>query len=533
MTKWTNEQLDAINKSGTNIIVSAGAGSGKTAVLTERVINKLNNGIHINELLILTFTNNAAAEMKERIKKRISKIPELKEELNLIESANITTFDAYVLSLVKKYHYYLDIDQNINIIDSTIVKQKKKEIINNIFNNLYENNNSQFINLITKYGVKNDKEIKRLILNIDDTLDLIIDKDYYLNNYINSYYSNDNLNNLFNEYNNILSKRIDSIKSSLYNLSFESDSDYFNKINDLLLPLLNAKNYGEIRSSLDISLPRLPNKSSDIVKYFKEQIKNLIDSLKVDTSFTKEYLINEVISTKEDAEVIILLLSELNKETNSYKLSHKIYEFNDISKLAIKLLKNNKDVCNDLKMSFKEIMIDEYQDTSDMQEEFIKLIENNNVYMVGDVKQSIYRFRNANPDIFKLKYDFYKNNNGGIKIDLNKNFRSRANVLASINDIFNHIMDNDIGNANYKDEHQLIYGNLAFDEKGANNYNNNLEINTYEEDDIHSNEEIEAFIIANDINNKINNKYLVFDNEQLRPATYKDFCILMDRTNNF
>src|SRR5574344_142440 len=241
MTKWTNEQLDAINKSGTNIIVSAGAGSGKTAVLTERVINKLNNGIHINELLILTFTNNAAAEMKERIKKRISKIPELKEELNLIESANITTFDAYVLSLVKKYHYYLDIDQNINIIDSTIIKQKKKEIINNIFNNLYENNNSQFINLITKYGVKNDKEIKRLILNIDDTLDLIIDKDYYLNNYINSYYSNDNL----------------------YNLCFESDSDYFNKINDLLLPLLNAKNYGEIRSSLDISLPRLPNKSSD------------------------------------------------------------------------------------------------------------------------------------------------------------------------------------------------------------------------------------------------------------------------------
>ena len=107
MPKWTKEQELAINTEGSNIIVSAGAGSGKTAVLTERVITKLKKGVHINELLILTFTNNAAAEMKERIKKAISKLPELTEEMNLIETANITTFDAYVLSLVKKYHYYI------------------------------------------------------------------------------------------------------------------------------------------------------------------------------------------------------------------------------------------------------------------------------------------------------------------------------------------------------------------------------------------------------------------------------------------
>src|SRR5574344_1530118 len=103
-------------------------------------------------------------------------------------------------------------------------------------------------------------------------------------------------------------------------------------------------------------------------------------------------------------------------------------------------------------------MIDEYQDTSDIEEEFISLIQNNNVYMVGDIKQSIYRFRNANPDIFRNKYNNYKNNNGGIKIDLNKNFRSRNEVLNSINEIFNHIMDDTIGNANYKKEHQLIFG---------------------------------------------------------------------------
>ena len=177
-------------------------------------------------------------------------------------------------------------------------------------------------------------------------------------------------------------------------------------------------------------------------------------------------------------------------------------------------------------------MIDEYQDTSDIQEQFINLISNNNVYMVGDIKQSIYRFRNANPDIFKIKYDAYKQNNGGIKIDLNKNFRSREEVLLSINNVFDHIMDDKIGNANYKKEHQLIFGNPMFTGDGNNQYNNNIEILNYEKDNNYSKEEIEAFIIGNDILNKIKNNYLVLDGT-LRPCTYKDFCILMDRTTSF
>ena len=129
MMKWTDNQLQAITKDGNNIIVSAGAGSGKTAVLTERVITKLLNGTHINELLILTFTNNAAFEMKTRIKKALIKEPKLKEEINLIESADITTFDAFTLALVKKYHYYLNLNPNISIVDSSIINKKKKKAI--------------------------------------------------------------------------------------------------------------------------------------------------------------------------------------------------------------------------------------------------------------------------------------------------------------------------------------------------------------------------------------------------------------------
>jgi ATP-dependent helicase/nuclease subunit A len=533
MTSWTKEQLEAINTKGTNIIVSAGAGSGKTAVLTERVITKLLNGTHINELLILTFTNNAALEMKMRIKDAIKENDSIKNELKLIDSASITTFDAYVLSLVKKYHYCLNLDSNISIIESSIINEKKKEFINKIFDDYYEKNDELFNNFAVNFGTKNDKNLRSLILELDNKIDLLTNKEEYLKNYINDYYSPENINYLFNEYEKTLIKRTLSIKGALYNLSFEVDSNYYEKINNLLLPLINAKTYDEIRNNLvDLGKFRLPNNSSDEAKHYKSQIVNIISKLKDLVLFNKDVLLEDLSKTKDYAQIIIKILILLNQKTLDYKHSINMYEFNDISKMAINLLNNNPDVCGELKNYYKEIMIDEYQDTSDIEEQFINLIENNNVYMVGDIKQSIYRFRNANPDIFKLKYDKYKNNNGGIKIDLNKNFRSRENVLDSINNIFNHIMDSNIGNADYKKEHKLIFGNLLYNLKGNNNYNNDLEILNYEIDNKHVNEEIEAFIIGNDILKKVKERYLVFDKE-LRPCTYKDFCILMDRTTVF
>lgn len=533
MPKWTKEQELAINTEGSNIIISAGAGSGKTAVLTERVITKLKNGTHINELLILTFTNNAAAEMKERIKKAISKIPELSEEMNLIESASITTFDAYVLSLVKKYHYYLNLDAGLSIIDSSIIKLEKQKIIDQIFASKYQENNLNFINFVTKYCIKNDIILRKKILSLDSSLDLIINKEEYVSNYIENYYSEDNLNSLFKSYESLILNKVNSIKNSLENMGYEIEEKAYQKFYTVLSPLIKSTSYDEIRSSINFTMPRLPNGSTEKAKYYKTQISEISKSIKELCYFNKEALLNNLKSTKNDASIIIEIIKELHQKTENYKYSKNMFEFNDISKLAIKLIKSNELVRENLKNSFKEIMIDEYQDTSDMQETFISLIENNNVYMVGDVKQSIYRFRNANPDIFKIKYDKYKNNDGGIKIDLNKNFRSREQVLNSINEIFNHIMDDFIGNANYQKEHKLIFGNQGFYIFGSNKYNNNLEIYNYEKDKDHTKEEIEAFIIGNDIKDKINAKYQVLDEETQRDITYKDFCILMDRTSSF
>ena len=183
MPTWTKEQLDAINKSGTNIIVSAGAGSGKTAVLTERVINKIKQGINIDELLILTFTNLAAREMKERIKKSLEKIDD-KINLKKIDSSYITTFDSYALSIVKKYHYLLNLNKNISIVDSNIIRIKEREIIEEIFEKKYEEKNNKFLKLIDNFCLKDDAEIKDAILNINNKLNLKIDKNHYLDSYI-------------------------------------------------------------------------------------------------------------------------------------------------------------------------------------------------------------------------------------------------------------------------------------------------------------------------------------------------------------
>ena len=144
----TPEQQLAIDTKGSNIIVSAGAGSGKTAVLTQRTMRIINDGIHINELLILTFTKAAAAEMKNRIRKKIASNPDMKEELNLLNSSYITTFDSFALSVVKKYHYLLNISSDVGITDESIVKIEESKILDSSFNDLYASENGNFLKLV-------------------------------------------------------------------------------------------------------------------------------------------------------------------------------------------------------------------------------------------------------------------------------------------------------------------------------------------------------------------------------------------------
>lgn len=537
---WSEEQLQAIYDEGQNIIVSAGAGSGKTAVLSERVLQKVLRGIHVNELLVLTFTSAAAAEMKERIRKKIISNG-LVEEANLIEGAYITTFDSFSLSMVKKYHTRLNITNKIAITDEVVVRLEQERILDEIMDEYYLNPTDGFKKLINDFCFKDDKELKSYIHNVYKKIELKYDKNDYLDKFFEIEQTDSKINGFIDEYVTYIFDDVKYINGLMDELGRCFDSDFMDKMYDKIGGLLASNSYEDIYNfflGYD-RLPTLPKNSPEEGKTLKETINNVIKEIKELCSYTSlSEMKDEITSTFGNSYVVIDLVRELNKRLESYKRENEIFTFNDIARLAIEVVEKNEDIREELKNSFNEILVDEYQDTSDTQEKFISLISHDNVYMVGDIKQSIYRFRNANPYIFKDKYDSYRDGTKkGKKIDLMKNFRSREEVLSNINTIFDLVMDDNIGGADYTQGHRMIFGNLAYNKEGKTSQDYNFEVLTYGKSEVNgiTKDEQEAFIIGHDILDKINNHYQVFDKDEkiLRDIEYKDFVLLLDRSKNF
>ena len=309
MPRWTKEQEEAIYKSGSNIIVSAGAGSGKTAVLSERVIQKLKNGIHIDELLILTFTKAAAAEMKERIRKKIKKEPTLQAELNKIDAAYITTFDSYALSIVKKYHYLLRIGKDVSIINQSLVNLKKEEYLDEIFEKYYQEKNPFFLKLIDDFCTKDDLEIKKMILTINQKLDMIVHKEKYLNTYLGTYYNSSFIDQKMKDYEELLLQKIELIMIDYHELEEYVEPDYFEKIQNVLEELFLSKNYQDIKQNIK-SLPSLPKNSEETAKEIKDRISKYLKELTVLTEWDNvEELKESIFKTKDYIIAIIEIIN--------------------------------------------------------------------------------------------------------------------------------------------------------------------------------------------------------------------------------
>ena len=538
---WTNEQLLAINKRDSNILVSAGAGSGKTAVLTERITSIINEGHSIMSLLVLTFTNAAAEEMRERVRKKLSESdnPKFKEALNYVDSAKITTFDGYSLYLVKKYYYALGISKDIKIANSYYLSVKENEIIDDILSKYYDSEDKDLITYFNNFKAKDDGGLKRVIKNIYNKLLLKLNFSKYLDNY-NDFYNDSNVNYLINEYVSLIKDNLLTLKGDYYNL-IEVLPDGNDKaeetIRNLISKIDEIESYEDCLKFNEINSFKL-QKSSDECKTVQKDITKSKDKIKKLLVFeSTDEMRENILSTKSYSDLFIKIIRELDAKLMEFKKNNNYYDFIDIAKMAIRLVSENSEIREEIKNEFYEILIDEYQDTSDIQEAFISMISKDNVYMVGDVKQSIYRFRNANPYIFKDKYDVYKNGIGGIKIDLNKNFRSRSEVLNNINLIFNDAMTDEIGDANYKLEHQMNYGFTDYDKYLNDDYKYNMEINIYdrEKKDPYKPAEYEAFFIAKDIKKLIDSKIKIYDKEEkiFREIKYQDICIIMDRGNNF
>lgn len=540
MPKWTNEQQLAINHEGENIIVSAGAGSGKTAVLSERVLRKLKSGVGIKQLLILTFTKAAAAEMRERIRANIKKNPDLASQLLELDGAYITTFDSYSLSLVKKYHYLLNVSKNIQIGEASVFTIRENEFLDEILMRRYENPTSDFTKLIYDFCTKDDDSLKKSILKINHALDLRYDKVEYLTSYIDTFYQPDTIESYCHLYVSklfSLQEEMQNIIESLCPLLEEKVSE---KVYSFYRKFLDSKTYDEMVGSLDERAPQTPRNSEDDVKAYFAKLSELRKRAKDYLMYPSYQEMKDAIwATEGYAKEIVSILLELDQKMMELKHEEDTYDFTDISKMAIQLLLDHPDIKEEVKQSFQEIMIDEYQDTSDLQETFISLIANHNVYMVGDIKQSIYRFRNANPYIFKEKYENYQKGIDGFKIDLNKNFRSRKEVLDNVNLMFDLLMDSIVGGADYKASHRMVFGNTSYEEQGKSDTSHQMEVYRYDYDKSseYNKEEIEAFWIAQDIKKKIESGYLVYnfkeENAKPRPCKYQDFVIMLDRSTNF
>ncbi|MBE6137284.1 MAG: hypothetical protein E7176_02690 [Erysipelotrichaceae bacterium] len=539
---WTKEQEEAIYKRGSSIIVSAGAGSGKTAVLSERILDYCLKGNDIRKVLVLTFTNAAAREMKERIRAKLLE-NNLFEQATYIDSAYITTFDAYSLALVKKYYYKLGISKSISIMDSPLIRIKRRSIIEGLFKEYYDSENARFLQYLKKYSRQGDKDVVDVVEKLIGKLELIVNYESFKKGYESVYYNEDKLDRMIDEYEIYAKESVAELIIALTDLVKECNKDLIvnqslvDKLEVVISDLEGFNDYDDFYRYLSgLSLPRVSTKASQAVKELKDACGAILKNLK--TNVFGKYIFKadmktELLSIKNDVLFLLDICDEVSRRLFEYKKSVMLFDYTDIAKMAIKLVREFDDVRNDLKYFYNEILVDEYQDTSDIQEAFISEIANDNLYMVGDIKQSIYRFRNANPYIFKSKYDSYSKNDGGYKIDLSFNFRSRHEVLDNINLLFNRLMTDSCGDANYSYEHQMNYGLKAYDDL-KQEYDFNLEALTYSfEDDKFTTEEIEAFITANKIKEIIASKNKVLKRNGYKDVSYSDFAILIDKAKSF
>lgn len=596
--KWTKEQQDAIYDKGSNILVAAAAGSGKTAVLVERIINKvINENVDIDKILVVTFTNAAASEMRERILeaiyKKMEELPDnknLQRQLILINKASICTIDSFCLDVIRNNFFEIDVSANFRVADMTEVELLKQEVIDDIFEDKYIKNDKNFLKLINTYtSYIDDEPLKELVLKLYDYIQSSPFPEVWLKEQVEQF----NVNRTDNFADTIWGKiLLDDLKENLEDYVLRLKRVEKNLMKDEVLmkyktmisqDIVNLEYFIENINSWDKcseiantkvfdtwpSDRKIQSELKDTAKSIRDTIKKKFNDITANVRLYSSIEAYENIYSMYDIlKAIESIVLEFSEKFAVRKREKNIVDFNDIEHFALKILvKRNEDgtvedtdVAKKYKSKFEEIAIDEYQDSNYVQEYILTSVsKGNNIFMVGDVKQSIYKFRQACPDLFLDKYSKYKLKDEGItrgqKIQLFKNFRSRANVLDVTNIIFENIMSNKLGDIDYNEREFL---NLGADYKNPEDINiknyagktelhvidlKDPEINVFKGDDgdeeDNSNQEriedvvLEARYVANNIKKLLNSDYMVFDKKtkEYRAVTYKDISILLRATS--
>ncbi|MFD3156291.1 helicase-exonuclease AddAB subunit AddA [Haloimpatiens sp. FM7330] len=610
--KWTNEQKQAIETRNCNLLVAAAAGSGKTAVLVERIINiiiDMDNPVDIDRLLVVTFTNAAASEMRERIAKALSKKLEqnpeskrLQRQLTLLNKANITTFHSFCLEVIRNNFHCIDLDPDFRISDETENILLKQETLEELFEEKYdEENNDKFLKLVEFYSNnKNDINLQNIILELynfamsfpwpenwlmDAAQKFNISKEY-------DFEDSKLLKLLLGNMKTDIVALEQSLITALNIIDEEETLEPYKEsfINELFMiqDILKAcekswDNFVDLVSEAQFKSLKRCKKGVDKAK--QQKVKGIRDNVKKKLLSIKSEVealsIDSIIEDFNELYPVMIELSKLviefkNKFTEK-KRGRGVVDFNDFEHLCLQILCKksenggieSSDIAKELIKKYEEILVDEYQDTNMIQETIINLIcrssvLNNkefygdpNVFMVGDIKQSIYRFRQAKPELFLKKYSTYSKEEGSKyrKILLYKNFRSRENVINAVNFIFRQVMSKDVGELEYDDEEALNLGanyekvedeNVQvggdtelhiIETKDSTGEVDHSEEDIIEEDDP-NNIQLEARMVIKRIKELMSSegkKFKVFDKEtkKYRNLQYRDIVILLRSTQKW
>ena len=516
--KKTAEQIQAIYSSGQNILVSASAGSGKTFVMAERILDQLSRGVEIRQLFISTFTVKAATELKERLEKKISqqiqetKDVELKKHLGRqladLPNAAIGTMDSFTQKFLTKHGYLLDLSPNFLILQNESEQfLLKNEVFRQVFESHYQGKEQeQFSQLVKNFAGKSKdaRGLRKQVYMIYDFLQSTSNPQAWLET---SFLKG------FEEADFTVSKEklADAIKEKLWDLEsffryhLENDAKEFGKaaylesvqqVLDEISSITLESTFEQYQKVLErvVSISKdkggraLTNASR---KAKLQDLKEVYNQERKD-KFEKLNALNDQITLlkfQEDyhqeswnlAKTFQLIMSDFVAAYRKRKREENAFEFADISHYTIEILENFPQVRQEYQERFHEVMVDEYQDTNHIQERMLDLLSNgHNRFMVGDIKQSIYRFRQADPQIFNEKFhSFAQDGKEGQLILLKENFRSSSEVLDATNDVFKHLMDEEVGEISYDGMHQLVFGNTDL----KSNPENKAEVLLYDKDD--------------------------------------------------
>lgn len=574
---WTKEQQQVIDLRNRNILVSAAAGSGKTAVLVERIkelVLDKKHPVDIDHLLVVTFTNAAAAQMKERVAKALEKALQenpsdvrLQQQAALVQNAQITTIDSFCLYVLRNHFHEIGLEPNFRIGDEGELKLLREDVMTGLFEQCYEEKHPGFLHLISCYGTsRSDAPVRDMIFKLYSYAQSYPWPKQWLREALSCYeikteqeleqapfiemtveYGKQMVKGYLEQAEHYLELCQDADGPYMYEDACEQDAK-------LMEELLSCDTYQAFYEELGkckfATLGRAKDyigspEKQEQVKTERKKLKDEIGKLKSDCfALTFQEILEQLTLVHPSAEALAEVTERFIDAFTERKQDKNLVDFSDLEHFALEILVEEEtgkptETAKEFQNAYEEIMIDEYQDSNYVQETILRAISReavgqNNLFMVGDVKQSIYRFRLARPELFMEKFDTYETTDAPCqRIDLHKNFRSRDSVLTFTNDIFYQIMKRNLGGVDYTDEAALYCGadypagekEDAFDSEILLTTTQELEEGTKQQI---SKQELEAKLIADRIR-KMVGKEEVVDEEtgEFRKVRYGDIVILL------